>query len=198
LKRPARIPFPQEAAMHRKHLTLPLLASALIALVPAARAANDGVIEISGRIVATTCTVEGKPPGGGAAMKAVDLGDISEGVLSTAGATAGDRGFVIRIGGNAECSDGTTAKVRFDPASPSLDRGTGRLNIDAGSGAASNVQIQMTNSDGTPINMYTEDSQGVTIAGHVAEIGLIARYYSLGGVTQGLAASRVGFQVVYE
>lgn len=184
--------------MQRHSVSSVLLVTALAGCSTIAQAANDGVIDISGRIVATTCQVEGKPPGGGAATKAVALGSISAGVLASPGKTAGDRGFVIRIGGNDECTDGTTAKVRFDPASPLLDRGSGRLNIDGGMGAATNVQIEMANQDGTPINMYTEDSQGVIIAGHAAEIGLIARYYSLGAATEGSAASRVGFQVVYE
>ena len=60
------------------------------------------------------------------------------------------------------------------------------------------VTLHMHGNRGKPIHMYSEDSQGVTIAGHTAEIGLIARYYSLGGATEGIAASRVGFQVVYE
>jgi len=175
------------------------LAAALVA-IPASplMAANDGTIEISGRITATTCLVEGKPPGSGAAMKAVDFGDISAGNLATAGQTSGDRGFQIQIGGNEECLDGVLAKIRFDPASPLLDRVTGRLNIDAGADAAKNVQIQIANADGTPINLYTEDSQGATIASNGAVIPLIARYYSTGKAEKGTANSRVGFQVVYQ
>lgn len=161
-------------------------------------AANDGTIEISGRITATTCQVEGKPPGTGAVTKAVDFGDISAGNLAAEGQTSGDRGFQIRIGGNAECVDGGLAKIRFDPASPSLDRATGRLNIDAIPDAAKNVQIQIANQDGTPINLYTEDSQGTTIIGNSAIIPLIARYYSTGKAEKGIANSRVGFQVVYQ
>jgi major type 1 subunit fimbrin (pilin) len=196
--RSARILSPKDAAMYRNFVTVNLLISILAGVTTAAHAANDGVIEITGRIVATTCLVEGKPPGGGAATKSVALGSISAGALSTAGSTAGDRGFIIRVGGNDDCTDGVTAKVRFDPSSALLDRNSGRLDIDRVTGAASNVQIEMTNGDGTPINMYTDDSQGVAITGHVAEIGLIARYYSLGSVKEGIAASRIGFQVVYE
>ena len=79
-----------------------------------------------------------------------------------------------------------------------LDRATGRLNVDSGANAATGVQIQMANADGSPINMYTEDSQGAIVAGNTAEIPLIARYYSLGNVKGGTANSRVGFQVVYQ
>jgi major type 1 subunit fimbrin (pilin) len=161
-------------------------------------AANDGTIEISGRITATTCEVEGQPPGSGGVTKTVAFGDISAGNLATEGQTSGDRGFQIHIGGNAECVDGGLAKIRFDPASPSLDRTTGRLNIDAVADAAKNVQIQIANRDGTPINMYTEDSQGTTIVGNSAIIPLIARYYSTGKAEKGAANSRVGFQVVYQ
>jgi major type 1 subunit fimbrin (pilin) len=79
-----------------------------------------------------------------------------------------------------------------------LDHGSGRLNVDKGAAAAANVQIEIANGDGKAINMYTEDSQGVTIAGHGAEIPLIARYYANGKVTEGEAKSRINFQVVYE
>ena len=169
------------------------------ALMPSTTlAANDGTIEITGDIVATTCLVEGKPPGAGNITKDVQLAGISAGSLSKPGATAGDRGFEIRIGGNDECTDGTIAKIRFDPSSPALDRSTGRLNIDASAGAASNVQIEIANGNGKPINLYTEDSEGAQISAHEAAIPLIARYYSLGGAKEGKAASRVGFQVVYQ
>ena len=186
--------------MHKTYIAAGLFASSLAVGSAPAVAGNDGVIEISGNIVATTCLVEGQPPGGGGASKAVALGDISAGVLANAGDIAGDRGFTIRIGGDADtnCTDGVTAKVRFDPASPLLDRSTGRLNVDPGANAATGVQIQMANTDGSPINMYTQDSQGVIVAGHTAEIPLIARYYSLGNVTGGAANSRVGFPVVYQ
>jgi major type 1 subunit fimbrin (pilin) len=175
-----------------------ILAALIAVPVGVASAANDGTIEITGRIVATTCQVEGKPPGENAANKLVALGDISSTVLATAGQTAGDRGFSIVIGGNSECTDGASAKVRFDPASPALDRETGRLNVDPVVGAATNVQVQITEQDGTPINMYTQDSKPVTISGNVAKVELMARYYSLGNITGGLANSRVGFQIVYE
>jgi major type 1 subunit fimbrin (pilin) len=184
--------------MNRIAIVSSLLAALAVTPFGVAHAANDGTIEITGRIVTTTCEVEGNPPGQGSANKLVQLDDISAGGLAAAGQTAGDRGFTITIGGNDDCTDGARAKVRFDPASPALDRTTGRLNVDTVAGAAKNVQIEITHGDGTPINLYTEDSTPVTIAGHAAVIPLVARYYSLGGITGGAANSRVGFQVVYE
>jgi major type 1 subunit fimbrin (pilin) len=187
----------KEAAMHKTSIAASLLVSTLAA-GSTALAANDGTIDITGRITTTTCNVEGLPPGGGGAKKNVALDTISAGALAAVGQTYGDRGFTIQVGGNAECENDTKVKVRFDPASPALDRLTGRLNVDAGADAASGVQIQIANDDGTPIHLYTEDSKVVVVADNKAQIDLIARYYRSGEVAAGAANSRVGFQVVYE
>lgn len=184
--------------MYEKVLRPMLIASALVVLPMPVFAANDGTIEISGRIVATTCNVEGQAPGGGGVSKSVGLDGVSAAKLATAGDVAGDKGFLIVVGGNDECTDGLKAKIRFDPASPAMDRAAGRLNIDDGADAAKNVQIEIANGDGTPIHLFTGESRPVVIAGHQATLELLARYYSLGGATQGTANSRVGFQVVYD
>lgn len=160
--------------------------------------ANDGTIEITGAITDTTCTIEGQPPGGGNVTKTVPLGDVSATHLATAGSTASDLGFTIKIGGSGEtgCTDGDTAKVRFDPSSPLIDLAVGRLNVD--NGGATNVQVQILNANGTPIMLGTEDSAGVVIDDNQAIIPMIARYYATGAATAGAATSRVGFEVVYE
>lgn len=183
--------------MHKKFIAASLLVSTL-ATGSTASAANDGVINITGRITSTTCNVEGVQPGTGGVRKDVALDTISAGSLSQVGQTYGDRGFTIQVGGNPECANDTKVKMRFDPASPALDRLTGRLNVDAGSESANGVQIQIANDDGTPIHLYTEDSKVVVVADNKAQIDLIARYYRSGDVTAGAANSRVGFQVVYE
>ncbi|MGE7139476.1 fimbrial protein [Luteibacter sp. NPDC031894] len=183
--------------MHKLIIAATVAVSALAA-GSSASAANDGMIDITGRITSTTCQVEGQQPGAGTVRKNVPLDAISAGALGAVGATYGDRGFSIRIGGNPECANDTTVKVRFDPASPALDRLSGRLNLDAGADAASGVQIQIANDDGTPIQLYTEDSKSVVVADNKAQIDLIARYYRSADVTPGAANSRVGFQVVYE
>lgn len=187
----------RKPTMHRKFIAASLLVYTLAAGTTAL-AANDGTIDITGRITSTTCNVEGMQPGNGGVRKEVALNTISAGALTDIGHTHGDRGFTIQVGGNPECVNDTKVKVRFDPASPALDRLTGRLNVDAGAEAASGVQIQIANGDGTPIHLYTEDSKEVVVADNKAQIDLIARYYRSGDVTAGAANSRVGFQVVYE
>ena len=175
-------------------------AAALTLTAGTASAAQDGTIEFTGSITATTCLVEGVAPGQGNITKAVDLGGINVGSLQTAGERAGDKGFNIQIGGagDANCTDGQTAHVRFDPASPALDITTGRLNIDNTGTPATNVQVEIANVDGTEINLFTEDSAGIAIANNTAVIPLIGRYYATGAAVAGEANSRVGFQVVYD
>lgn len=183
--------------MHKPSIAAALLVSTLAA-TSATRAANDGIIEITGTITAATCQVEGQQPGSGGVTKSVPLDTISAGALAQVGQTYGDRGFSIQVGGNEECANDTKVKVRFDPASPAIDRLSGRLNVDAGGNAAGGVQIQIANGDGTPINVFTEDSKSVIVADNKAQIDLIARYYRSGDVTPGAANSRVGFQIAYE
>lgn len=189
--------------MKKTNLTaaVALAFSAMFAL-PAA--ANDGVINFSGLVTDVTCTVEGAAPGSGGAVKDVDLGGISASRLAAAGDRANLTGFSIRIGapGESACTNGRTAMVAFDPTSPAIDVATGRLNIDgwddpADTTNAKNVQIEVTQQDGTPINVYTEKSEGVEIVDNQAVIPVAAQYYATGAATQGAVASRVGFIVEY-
>ncbi len=87
--------------------------------------------------------------------------------------------------------------VAFDPTSPAIDVATGRLNIDDTADAATNVQIEVTKRDGTPIHVYTEKSEGVIIADNQAVIPLAAQYYATAAAGEGLVKTRVGFMVEY-
>ena len=154
-------------------------AATLLALTAAlsrpAFATNDGVINFTGLVTDVTCTVEGAAPGTGAVVKDVNLGGVSASRLATAGSRANLTGFTIRIGGPGEgsCTNGRTAMVAFDPTSPAIDVATGRLNIDgyddpSDTTNAKNVQVEVTNRDGSPINVYTDKSEGVVIADNQA------------------------------
>ncbi|WP_073524695.1 fimbrial protein [Pseudomonas fluorescens] len=174
------------------------------ALSQPALAANDGTINFTGLVTDVTCTIEGAAPGTGAVVKDVNLGGVSASRLATAGSRANLTGFTIRIGGPGEgsCTNGRTAMVAFDPTSPAIDVATGRLNIDgyddpADTTTAKNVQVEVTNRDGSPINVYTEKSEGVVIADNQAVIPLAAQMYASGPATEGTVKTRVGFLVVY-
>ena len=176
----------------------------LTAAVSQSAYAADGIINFSGLVTDVTCTVEGSPPGTGAVVKDVNLGGVSAARLATAGSRANLTGFTIRIGGPGEgsCTNGRTAMVAFDPTSPAIDVATGRLNIDgyddpSDTTSAKNVQVEVTNRDGSPINVYTEKSEGVVIADNQAIIPLAAQMYASGPATEGAVNTRVGFMIEY-
>lgn len=167
-------------------------------------AANDGTINFTGLVNDVTCTVEGSAPGTGAVVKDVNLGGVSAARLANPGDRANLTGFTIRIGGPGEgsCTNGRTAMVAFDPTSPAIDVATGRLNIDgyndpSDTTNAKNVQVEVTNRDGSPINVYTEKSAGVVIVDNQAIIPLAAQLYASGAASEGTVKTRVGFMVEY-
>ncbi|NMZ32682.1 fimbrial protein [Pseudomonas proteolytica] len=179
-------------------------ALALAAAVSQAAHAADGVINFSGLVTDVTCTIEGAAPGSGAVVKDINLGGVSAARLAVAGNRANLTGFTIRIGapGEGSCTNGRTAMVAFDPTSPAIDVATGRLNIDgydnpSDSSNAKNVQIEVTNRDGTPINLYSEKSTGVVIADNQAVIPLAAQMYASAPATEGKVKTRVGFLIEY-
>ncbi|NMZ12314.1 type 1 fimbrial protein [Pseudomonas proteolytica] len=179
-------------------------ALALTAAVSQAAHAADGVINFSGLVTDVTCTIEGAAPGSGAVVKDINLGGVSAARLAVAGNRANLTGFTIRIGapGEGSCTNGRTAMVAFDPTSPAIDVATGRLNIDgydnpSDSSNAKNVQIEVTNRDGTPINLYSEKSTGVVIADNQALIPLAAQMYASAPATEGKVKTRVGFLIEY-
>ena len=179
-------------------------ALALAAAVSQAAHAADGVINFSGLVTDVTCTIEGAAPGSGAVVKDINLGGVSAARLAAAGNRANLTGFTIRIGapGEGSCTNGRTAMVAFDPTSPAIDVATGRLNIDgydnpSDSSNAKNVQIEVTNRDGTPINLYSEKSTGVVIADNQALIPLAAQMYASAPATEGKVNTRVGFLIEY-
>lgn len=180
-----------------------LVAGLGIAAVNPAQAANDGRIDITGEITATTCSINGHQPGQGLAIVPVGLRGVPAASLP-AGQTGGDKGLVIQVGApnEATCIDGDTAYVRFDPLSPAINPATGRLiNTSATGNDATNVEIQFLNVDstGSVIDLSADDSAGYVIANHQVRIPLVARYFAYpAGATIGAVASTVGFSVVYD
>ena len=178
-----------------------LVAALGLAASQSAFAENDGQILIDGSVVAVTCTIDGQAPGNGDIEKRVDLRGISVALLDEAGKTGGDKAFTFCIGSDGEttCENDRSAFVRFDPASPAIDFGTGGLRNTATTGAAGNVQVELANINGTAIDLGNDDSAGYPIANNQASIPLIARLKATGGAaTAGVVTSAVGFTVVYE
>lgn len=189
-----------------------LFAAALAAgfgLVAMQASASDGQINFTGLITATNCTVNGGTGTDGAAKNiTVPLDTVSTDALASAGATAGDHPFSLTFGGGSSsgCTDGTKVSLHFDSAatpagytSTMVDSATGNLKNNTGAGFATNVEVGLTTSSGSAINMYTSNgSPQATIAGGTATINYVARYVATGGAsTAGTVGSAVMYSVIY-
>lgn len=178
-------------------------------LVAMQASASDGQINFTGKITATNCTVTG---GTGTDLAASNIGvkldTVSANSLSSAGATAGDHPFSLVFGGSGStgCIDGTKVTLHFDSAatptgysSTMVNSATGNLKNTTATGAATNVEVGLTTSGGSPINMYTSNgSPQATIASGTATINYVARYVATGGAAQpGDVATAVMYSVIY-
>lgn len=133
--------------------------SALAAMVSGAAMAQDGTVEIRGRVVDQTCEVATSYKN-----LVVVLDTVGKKSLDTAGKTAAAKPFHIKLencGIPADLAglDLTNIYASFTTPSPQdIDTTTGTLKNRATTGNAGNVNIQLLNSDGTSINLtpFTE------------------------------------------
>jgi major type 1 subunit fimbrin (pilin) len=171
-----------------KKLTLAASLAAGVALTPAAFAV-DGTITFNGNVLATSCTING-----GTADFTVTLPDVSTNTLQAAGDTAGQTAFNIALSG---CSANATASAYFEQGA-GIDATTGNL-INAGT--ATNVQVQLVNSDGTsPINLMTPATNTTTAAVTTTTGGTLtyyARYYATGASTAGTVSAQEQYTINY-
>lgn len=133
--------------------------SALAAMVSGAAMAQDGTVEIRGRVVDQTCEVATSYKN-----LVVVLDTVGKKSLDTAGKTAAAKPFHIKLENCGIPADLaglglTNIYASFTTPSPQdIDTTTGTLKNRATSGNAGNVNIQLLNSDGTSINLtpFTE------------------------------------------
>jgi major type 1 subunit fimbrin (pilin) len=163
--------------------------------------AVDSTITVQGRVLAATCSIHGGSAGGGGnftvKLPDVSTSDFTDGI----GSNPNNQLFSIFVGAKSEtgCSDGTVVNVHFDSTSPRIDSTTGNLTVDPVAGAATGVQLMISNSDGSKINLATKpDSTKYTIVGHTAEIPLYVGYVSVSSkLTPGPANSSVMYSVSF-
>lgn len=164
--------------------------------------AGDGTISFTGKIEDVTCTVTGgSGTDAGAQDFTVTLPTVQTTVLAADGQRAGAKPFSVVIGGSGEsgCTDGKIAKLWWETAqSPNIDSATGNLKNTAASGAG-NVQVGLSNSGGTPINLWLNDNPSTaTIASNTATLNYTAEYVATGGAaTAGDVTSSVVYSVGY-
>jgi major type 1 subunit fimbrin (pilin) len=159
--------------------------------VPMAAQASDGTITFTGVLNTTTCTVTTGTNG----SFGVVLPTLATSTLAAAGVTAGTTAFSISVGSCAGPGSFTT----FFESGASTDP-TGRLNS---TGVATNVQLQLLNSDNSIINAAAAPgAQGVIAAPITGTPGVgtarfAVRYYATGVTTAGSVGSAVTYSMSY-
>lgn len=155
--------------------------------------AADGLISFEGEITDQTCRING----GTGQNFTVTLPKVSSSALVNPGTWAGRTAFNIQL---TDCNPlvGPVA-VYFEPGAET-DIATGRLNVDRGTGLATNVQVALLNSDTTDIRVGSaqHNSKSSNLVAGAATLSYYAQYYSLGNATAGNVRSRVNYTIVYQ
>ncbi|MEX3172673.1 fimbrial protein [Serratia quinivorans] len=161
--------------------------SALGALMVAANAgAADVTVNITGTVLSVSCDVNTTD-----ATKDVDLGTIVAQQYETAGKTSPPEDVAIGLTG---CSSTSTVTASFSGVADSTDPDL--LAINSGSGAASNLAIQILDSTSNPVALGDTIDFPVTDSAATVEFKL--RYKSTGTVTAGNADSTLNVDFAYQ
>ncbi|WP_321872697.1 fimbrial protein [Burkholderia ubonensis] len=180
-----------------KKITMMMSAAGLAIMAMNAAHASDGTITFNGSVVATTCKING-----GNGDVTVNLPKVGANTLAAAGATAGRTPFTLALTGCTP-GEGNPAKVGvvFESGA-NVDQTTGRLNLDAGTGAATNLQINVLNAQQQPIKVGfpgDQNSQVVAIGTDgSATLNYFAEYYATGTAKAGAANSKVQYSLTYQ
>lgn len=173
--------------------------AALPFVAPAAHA-YDGQINFNGELVAQTCTIDVNGTVTPAAATVV-LPTVSTGTLTAAGQTTGQTGFQINL---ANCTGPAKSAASFFESGPTVDLASGNLKTQTGTGAATNVQLQLVDgSNGSAIK--AGDSLQRLTTTHVAfdgsgnaKLPYAVQYYATGATTAGTVNSSVTYSIDYQ
>lgn len=136
--------------------------------------AATGTITISGKVLATTCTVKVNNAGTGDGTVVLPTVSVSD---LTSGETAGDTSFTIDMNCSAAVDN---VKPYFEPTN--VDAATGYLVNTAGTGGAKNVEIQLLDHTNKVINLIANDATAMDLADDTTatQLRYTARYYASG------------------
>ncbi|UGA53577.1 fimbrial protein [Vibrio sp. VB16] len=184
---------------------LPLVSIIALPMVTLHAQANSGTISFSGMVTDSTCTVEVDGKGSNATIL---LPTVSKTVLSAIDATAGKTGFNIVM---KDCTlGGTPADTQvstYFEAGPTVDINTGLLINTIGTGAATNVALQLldgTNDKKIEIGRESQTAENsyATVAGTPAATATLpyaVQYIATtGAATAGTVTSSVTYNVMYK
>ncbi|GAB1845668.1 fimbrial protein [Achromobacter xylosoxidans] len=162
--------------------------------------AADGTINFVGKLEAQTCTIDVNgtvTP----AVATVTLPTVSTGRLANAGETTGQTGFII---GLKNCTGPATSAAAFFESGATVDLPSGNLRTTTGTGAATNVQLQLVDaSNGSVIragnvSQNTGTTKIALDATGNANLPYAVQYYATGATTAGTVNSSVTYSINYQ
>ena len=166
----------------------------MAAFAPQAANAADGTITFNGAVLASTCTVSNAVSG----VVAVTLPDVQTSAFTASGSVAGLTPFSLTLTGCPTTPSGVVVGAAFD--NTNVDTATGAIKNSTGA-SFSNVEVQMTNSSGTAINLFTNPNPvNATISGTgAATLSYQAQYYqpTVTAITAGIVTASVTFTLTY-
>jgi major type 1 subunit fimbrin (pilin) len=173
-------------------LSTAIIGTALLSSVAAH--ASDGTINFTGQLQSSTCSVSSASQTLSVTLPTLATSALAAGVGTVAGSTP----FSIAITG---CTSGSTATTYFE-TNANVDQSSGRLNLATGS-TATGVQLQLTNSNNSVINLAKPSgSQNVVAAaitgGNATETFAVAYYATSATVGAGSANSNITYSMVYQ
>lgn len=159
----------------------------------------DGIVQIQGLVVDTTCTIAGNA---GQHVN-LDLPKVQSSKLQTKDSTIGEKSFEIKLSDCQNLGDITKARAYFLDNSNYVNA-NGRLinKILPAGGGAEKVTIQLLNSDDSVINPKLRESQSsnsFNIVDNTATLTYKARYYAEeANVTAGKVLAKVEYYIEYQ
>jgi major type 1 subunit fimbrin (pilin) len=174
------------------------LASSFVALNAQA---SDGTINFVGKVIDTTCDIS---VDGGTADATVTLPTVSASTLGAATNTAGRTNFSMAL---TNCS-ATSGKVyTFFESGANVDPATGRLTNSAATTPATNVDLQLIDSDGAVIKAGDSSQRTETVQVNLVDDGsgttgtamlnYAVEYYATAAATAGEVQSSVTYSMSY-
>ncbi|HYP86188.1 fimbrial protein [Variovorax sp.] len=164
--------------------------------------AADGTITFTGSITDTTCSINGVAAGTPADVT-VTLPAVPASSLANAGDTAGVSGPSDIVFSLSGCTGGATKAIARFENGPTVDQSSGNLVNQASTGGASNVQVQLLNSNFQPINITTNSNNdiatlGAAITAGNADLTYYGQYFSTGAATAGAVDTSVQYTMDYQ
>lgn len=164
----------------------------IAALAPQNARAVDGTITFNGKVLNSTCSVSNATAG----VVAVTLPDVQSSAFTASGSVAGLTPFSLVLTGCPTTPSGVVVGAAFSGGS--IDSAHAGTITNTGT---SNVNVQMTDSSGTALNLSTNSNPvNAVISGTgTATLGYKAQYYqpTATAVTAGTVTASVSYTLTY-